>query len=74
MVGNGVALSTAVVRAVADREGVDPIELDEPLYEVIDSEALDELFASGDGSVTFEYYGYEVTAHSDGQVDLQPIE
>ena len=74
MVGNGTALSTAVVRTVADAEGVDPVELGTPLYEAVDSEALDELFAAGEGAVTFEYYGYLVTAHSDGSVDLESLE
>ncbi|MHB9287038.1 HalOD1 output domain-containing protein [Halobacteriales archaeon Cl-PHB] len=74
MEGNGEALSTAVVRAVADREGVDPIDLEQPLYAVVDSEALDDLFSTAEGSVTFEYHGYVVTAHSDGTVDLDPVE
>lgn len=38
-------LSTVVVTAIARHEGVDPTRLDPPLYEVIDPDALDALFA-----------------------------
>lgn len=41
--------SCAVVEAVADREDVDPGTLKPPLYTVIDTEALDAIFASTPG-------------------------
>ena len=76
------SLSHAVVEAVADREGVDVTELEppafEPLYSVVDPDALDAVFAPthdggqrATGSVTFEYEGYTVTVDSDGTVDLE---
>ncbi|WP_160165593.1 HalOD1 output domain-containing protein [Natronobacterium lacisalsi] len=34
---NGESPSITVVRAIAIREGVDPVELDPPLHEVVDS-------------------------------------
>ncbi|AGB39397.1 HalOD1 output domain-containing protein [Natronococcus occultus] len=39
------APSVRVVEAVADAEGVDPTDLETPLYEAIDGAALDRLFA-----------------------------
>ena len=72
-------LSAVVVQAVADAEGVDPIELQRPLYEAIDPDALDALFGGSDpdattlpGRVEFAYHGYTVVARSDGTVLIQP--
>jgi hypothetical protein len=44
-----------------------------PLYDFIDSDALDSLFRSSDGeaSVSFTYAEHEVTVHSDGEVTVQ---
>jgi len=52
----------AVLQAVAQAHGLDPIELDEPLYEAIDPDALDHLVESSDEvTVTFRYCGCVVT-------------
>lgn len=58
---NGASPSLAVVRAVAEGEGVDPLDLP-PLYESMNAPELDALF-EGDSPVQFEfeYEGYEVT-------------
>lgn len=70
------SLSHAVVEAVAEAEGVDPVALRTPLYEAIDPDALDAVFepadesAPLDGRVSFEYYGYTVAVGSDGAVTL----
>lgn len=63
-------LVLAISEAVAEREGVDIIELDSPLHEVIDTEALDTLFAAPqvDASVTFTYCGYAVEVDGDGEI------
>ena len=73
--------STKVVRAVAAYEGVDPTKFDEPLYDVIDLEALDSLFTERptgdsrvDGHVVFTYGDYQVTVSSDGQIDVDPLD
>lgn len=73
----GTSVSTAVVETVAAHEGVDPATLTPPLYEVLDPDALDALFASqpGDparatGAVTFTYREYTVTVSSDGRIAL----
>ncbi|MCU4754003.1 hypothetical protein OB919_18805 [Halobacteria archaeon AArc-curdl1] len=69
--------SHKLVVKVAEKEGVDPLKLSPPLYEVIDPDALDQLFASTptagrkEGQVTFSYNGYEVTVCGDGYVSVQ---
>lgn len=69
--------SLAVIEKVAAREGVDPMDLDESLFEAIDPDALDELVRSSpdgnpasDFSITFPFHGYEITVSSDGAVQL----
>lgn len=70
-------VSDEVVEKVAEVEDVDPLELTPPLYDVIDPDALDKLFASMptagrmEGQVTFSYNGYEVTVCGDGHVFVQ---
>ncbi|SIR67061.1 hypothetical protein SAMN05421858_3253 [Haladaptatus litoreus] len=70
------SLSTRVLTAVADAEQCTPADL-ETLYNVINPEALDELFASKangtprtNGSVSFQYAGYQVTVSNEGAVKL----
>lgn len=67
--------STAVVESVAEHVGIDPVDLDPPLYRAIDPDALDELLTSlgtngQEGSVSFSYLGFEITVHNDGTVNL----
>ncbi|WP_415378984.1 HalOD1 output domain-containing protein [Halosimplex sp. TS25] len=74
----GEMLSTKVTRQIAAREGVDPLHLDEPLYDVIDVGALETMVESAgdrDGGtleVTFTYYGYEVVVDETGEVTVAP--
>lgn len=62
-----------VLERVAEQRGVDPVELP-PLYESIDPDALETLFAPAGtrsrnaGRVTFEYAGCRVTVGTDGTV------
>lgn len=67
-----------VVEAVAEAEGVDPVEL-EPLCKVIDTDALESLFRpqltvgavpDPESVARFEYCGYEVTVSAVGTVSL----
>ncbi|WP_276256725.1 HalOD1 output domain-containing protein [Halomontanus rarus] len=64
----------AVVLAVADASGVDPLELP-PLGDTIDPDALNELFMARSEStvakVTFEYAGYDVTVRGDGEIQAR---
>lgn len=69
--------STAVIETVAAREGVDPTELNVPLYETINPDALDQFVrhaseAGGETAVQLEltYYGYELVITADGSVRI----
>jgi hypothetical protein len=66
-------VSEAVLAAVAEREGVDETELETPLYEAIDPDALDDLFRDGRGHVSFQYAGYVVTIDHDRNIKLTPL-
>lgn len=70
--------SERIVEAVADAEGVDPLELP-PLYDAVDPDAVDSLFApqlrvgsvpSHDAAVRFEYHGYVVRVAATGRISL----
>jgi hypothetical protein len=66
-------VSSAVVCAVAAVSDTEVTALD-PLYDVIDPDALDAAISSLDedagGYITFTYAGYEVLVRSDGQITL----
>jgi hypothetical protein len=68
----GTPASTRVVRAVAEREGIDPVRLDPPLHDVVDPDALDALFAgrATAGVVEFTYRGHAVRVDGDGGVQV----
>ena len=68
-----VPISIRVVQGVAAHEDVDPVDLEPPLHEVIDTDALDALFRSPDGSsatVEFTYCGQHVRVDDSGRVDV----
>ncbi|WP_135302229.1 HalOD1 output domain-containing protein [Haloarcula amylovorans] len=67
-------LSDAVFEAVAAREGIDPTELPEPMFPLIDPDALDSLFRRGTGRVAFEYLDYEVTVESSGDISVDALD
>ncbi|WP_394742729.1 HalOD1 output domain-containing protein [Natronococcus roseus] len=67
----------AIIEAVAEHEVVDVTAIEppayEPLYAVVDPEALDALFRSDPStelSLSFEYAGYDVTVSGNGRVDV----
>ncbi|MFC6716791.1 HalOD1 output domain-containing protein [Natrialbaceae archaeon GCM10025810] len=73
--------SIAVVEAIARQEGVDPVDLTPPDYEllrdVVDPDALDALCSRSDGrkttvEVRFSFNGYEVSVAGDGSVAVRP--
>lgn len=73
------SLSTTVTVAVADVAGVEPSDIPEQLYDVIDPEALDRLFKPRDdgvarrgGRLSFSLYGHHVTIRGDGTITVQP--
>jgi len=66
-------LSEAVLRAISDFEGIDEAE-EQPLYETVDLDALDDLFRTDSGQVTFRYVDYVVTVTPDGDVRIEPAD
>lgn len=69
------SLTEGVFTAIADLDETDATAIEPPLYEILDPDALNCLFAPlADGTpriggrVVFPYCGYEVTAYSDGRV------
>ncbi len=79
------SLSFRVITAVAEREGIDPMEFEPPeyeaLYDVVNPEALDSLFAPrqngserATGTVEFRFCGYDIVVTSDGEVSLSERE
>jgi hypothetical protein len=74
------SVSESVVEAVAQAEGVAPTQLRSTLYEAVDPDALEQLFAPRtpverlDGTLTFHYHGYRVTVRSGGSVTVRVTE
>ena len=71
-------MSSSVIESVAALDGVDPVDLDERLNDVLDPDALDALFGAWDddpddrrGSVAFTYCGHRVVARSTGEVTVE---
>lgn len=72
------SIASKIVSAVAEQEGTDPAELEPSLYDRIDPEALNALFAPTEtgqprsgGHVEFTYCGHDVRAYSDGRVRIR---
>jgi len=70
-VTDDVALSTAVVEAVSASTGR-PVSDLPPLYDAVDPDALDALFAdrAADGWVRFRYADHVVEVRADRTIDL----
>lgn len=71
---NSLSLNELVLQKIAEREEIPPKELNSPLYDAIDPDALDSVFRGNTGHITFEYNGYVVTADYSGNVSIEPIE
>jgi hypothetical protein len=75
-----ISPSFSVIKAVSEVTAAAPDEM-EPLYDVVDSDALDRLFtrndthgtALSDGFVRFRYEGTEVTVHADGRTAVSRL-
>lgn len=67
-----ISLSTRVVTEVAAAKGVSPIDMQPPLYDTIDPDALDSLFdgTTRTGTISFSYLGFDVTVESTGDVSV----
>lgn len=68
------ATTENVVTAVAEAEGVSPLDLD-PLATAVDPDALNALYRDGRRGVAveFAYQGYEVTVSADGRVSVTAL-
>lgn len=67
-------VTTEVLLAVADREGVDPLELSPPLHAVVDADAIEALFAGVDGDgleLEFTYADHRITVAGPGDVSIE---
>lgn len=70
------SLSTQVVTMVAERKGIDPVELTQPLHSGIDPDALEALFSERRNEfvrVTFTYAGFEVTIEGNEYVEVEVV-
>jgi hypothetical protein len=74
-------LSDKVVERVAEAEGVDASELETPLFEAVDPDALDRIFEPikkkserNQGQIQFPYHGYRVVVTAEENVTLQKID
>jgi len=70
------SISLKIVDKVAEREGVQPEELNPPIHYAINTDALDSLYEASDSDrspsrVEFVYNGYTVTVDSTGDVALE---
>lgn len=72
-------VSVNVIEAIASTKGVPADQLD-PLYSVVDPDALDRLLSPTsrdshrNGRVTFEYEGCIVVVKRDGQLEIEIVE
>ncbi|ARS90135.1 HalOD1 output domain-containing protein [Natrarchaeobaculum aegyptiacum] len=70
------AIAVRIAQQVATLEDVDPIDLEPPLYEVVDVDALEALCGGPTshepftGSVSFDYRGYTITVDHEGSIDV----
>lgn len=71
-----VTPSSKVVEAIARREGISATEQSPPLYNVVDTDALDALLSKNSTlenrsiEVSFEYQGYDVSVESGDVVEV----
>lgn len=73
-------LDWKIVSAVAEEKGVEPMDLDERLYDVVDLDAVKDLFvgmpnrtALVEGQVTFTLAGCEVVVDQGWNVDVTAV-
>jgi len=67
-------VSGAVAQTIADQEGVSPLDISLPLFDAVDPDALNRLYADGRTGVTveFAFAGYRVTVGPHCLVELTP--
>ncbi|WP_459193527.1 HalOD1 output domain-containing protein [Halosimplex sp. J119] len=64
-------VSLDVIETLASVTDTDPLTMEPPLYDVVDTDALDSLYESGaEASVEFEYNGHTVAIDADRTVTV----
>lgn len=73
----GESVTGRVVREVAEREGVDPIELTPPLNTAVDTDALESMFSDSVSGkrregirIEFDYCGYDIVVEGENTVRI----
>ena len=65
-----------IVEAVAEAQGTSPLDLEPPLYDVVDPDALERFLGDDSrdvrGLARFSYAGCEVTVDDSGTVFVEP--
>lgn len=72
----GESPSEAVLRSLAAVTGVDQLEIEPPLYESIDPDALDQLFESAqsdDLHVSFAHSDHRIIIDGNGDLSIQEV-
>lgn len=71
----GLTVTEWLLTVLEEREGIDLLDVDQRLYDVIDPDALNALFNSDTfrGCVEFTYLEYEVCIQSGGEINLTPV-
>lgn len=76
------SVATTVIEGVAAVTNTPKTDLDPPLHEVVDPDALDNLcqplngdeLRDGNGQLTFQLYGCNVTLNWSGRITIEPLE
>lgn len=72
------SLTFSVLEKVSRTTGRPLEELDPPMYDIVDPDALEALFDGHggrfDGFLTFDAYGCTITIHSTGHISVEQIE
>lgn len=69
-------LALTIVRGVANAANVDPLALDQRLYDAVDPDAIERMFArfgrpeTTTGRIEFEFCEHVVVVHSDGWIEI----
>ena len=67
-------VTVQIVSAIAEREGIDPMNLEPPLYDAIDPDALTAITDADPAvelTLSFNYAGYRVTVIADNEVVVE---
>lgn len=69
---SSIRTSDRILDAIAEKEGTSPLEFDRPLNDVIDLDALDSLFHTGNtgGRVEFTYMDYRIVVKGNDDIEI----